>query len=97
MLRGNSEIAVRWPRRLLIPIAMVGTLALALSACGRKGPLDPPPGGYALNPATLSTPVTPRGAAREPEPQAQPQYDENGRPIAPKGQKKRLPGDWLID
>ena len=24
-------------------------------------------------------------------------YDEDGRPIAPTGQRKKLPADWLID
>jgi len=25
------------------------------------------------------------------------EYDENGRPIAPVGTRKKLPADWLID
>ena len=73
---------------------MISVLAAAclLSACGRKGALDPPPGGLALEPATLRTPVTGRAGAP-----AQPEYDEEGKPIAPAGQKRRIPADWLID
>ena len=54
-------------------------LGLALSACGRKGPLDPPPGAY----------VGPGGALVE--------VDQQGRPIAPPGEKKRIPLDVLLD
>jgi hypothetical protein len=27
----------------------------------------------------------------------EPTYDEDGHPIAPEGDRKRLPGDWLLD
>ena len=30
-------------------------------------------------------------------PDKPPEYDENGRPIAPVGSRKKLPADWLID
>jgi predicted small lipoprotein YifL len=78
---------------------MLGALVLALplSACGRKGPLDPPPGGYAFDPGTVRTPSSNLGQRREEERKPQPEYDEQGRPIAPRGPKKKLPGDWLID
>jgi predicted small lipoprotein YifL len=55
-------------------------LAAGLSACGRKGPLDPPP-------AALASPQQPSSL----------DVDAEGRPIAPTGQKKRLPIDWLLD
>jgi predicted small lipoprotein YifL len=92
----------RQPRFLTIAIAMIGAGAatLLLSGCGRKGPLDPPPGGYALDPLSTRTPVTRSGEARpreEATQKSEPTYDENGRPIAPAGQKKRLPGDWLLN
>jgi predicted small lipoprotein YifL len=54
-------------------------LAASLSACGRKGPLDPPP-----------------AALGSPQPSAL-DVDAEGRPIAPTGEKKRLPIDWLLD
>jgi len=73
---------------------MIGVLAAAclLSACGRKGSLDPPPGGMALDPGTIRTPVSDRAGAS-----VRPAYDEEGKPIAPAGQKRRIPADWLID
>jgi len=70
--------------RPVLRVAAVGALlfalGLTLSACGRKGPLDPPP-------ASLAGPQQP--AALE--------IDAQGRDIAPPGQKKRLPIDWLLD
>ena len=60
-------------------VAALFALGLALSACGRKGPLDPPPGAY----------VGPGGALVE--------VDQQGPPIAPPGEKKRIPLDVLLD
>jgi predicted small lipoprotein YifL len=78
-----------------IRLALFGTLAAALllSGCGRKGALDPPPGGYALpSDRNNTTPTTDRGISP-----GQPDYDAQGKPVAPRGPKKRLPGDLLID
>ena len=93
MVREISEPAVSRPNRSSFFLAVIGALALALplSACGRKGGLDPPPGGSRLEAGTVRTPVTRRGA------EAPPEYDENGRPIAASGPRKKLPADWLID
>ena len=72
-------------------LAVLGVLALAflLEGCGRKGPLDAPPGAW----------VTPRGTApiRPDTPPPEQVVDEDGKVIAPAGPKRRLPGDWLID
>ena len=95
MLREIPESEVPRPNRLLISLALVGALALALAGCGRKGALDPPPGGSQLEAGTVRTPVTRRGA--EAAPVKPTEYDENGRPIAPVGTRKKLPADWLID
>jgi predicted small lipoprotein YifL len=75
-------------------LAIIGVVAAAclLSACGRKGPLDPPPGGLALDSGTIRTPVTSRAGAALPT-----EYDEEGKPVAPAGQKRKIPADWLID
>jgi predicted small lipoprotein YifL len=78
---------------IAVQICAVGALAIALAGCGRKGSLDPPPGASAQQPAVeeqsgQSGTVAPSGV----------QLDNNdGRPVAPKGQKKKLPIDWLID
>ena len=97
MLREMSEPAVSRPNRSPSFLAVIGALALVLplSACGRKGALDPPPGGSQLEAGTVRTPVTRRGA--EAAPVKPTEYDENGRPIAPVGTRKKLPADWLID
>ena len=96
MLRKISEPALS-RSRLPSFVAVIGLVALALplAACGRKGSLDPPPGGYVLEQGTVKTPTSGQGAARVPD--KQPEYDEEGRPIAPQGLKRKLPGDWLID
>ena len=60
-------------------VAALLALGLTLSACGRKGPLDPPPGAA----------VGPGGTLIE--------LDQEGRPLAPPGQKKRIPLDVLLD
>jgi predicted small lipoprotein YifL len=62
--------------------ALVLALGLTLSACGRKGPLDLPPGAQLFD---------------MPEPNQAQQFDAQGRPLAPPGQKKRLPIDFLLD
>ena len=97
MVREIPESSLPRPQRLLMPVATIGAIALALavSGCGRKGPLDPPPGGYQIERGIGRTAVTPRGEVR---PQSKPpEYDEDGRPIAPEGSRKKLPGDWLIN
>ena len=97
MVREISEPAVSRPNRSSFFLAVIGALALALplSACGRKGALDPPPGGSQLEAGAVRTPVTRRGA--EPQREKPAEYDENGRPVAPVGTRKKLPADWLID
>ena len=70
--------------RPVLRAAILGGLALVLgltlSACGRRGPLDLPP-----------------GASSGTEQPADIQLDAQGRPLAPVGQKRRLPIDWLLD
>ena len=97
MLREMSEPAVSRPNLSSFSLVLIGALALALplSGCGRKGGLDPPPGGSQLEAGAVRTPVTRRGAPVTPE--KAPEYDEDGRPIAPTGPRKKLPADWLID
>ena len=64
--------------RIAAVAALLG-VALTLSGCGRKGPLDPPPGAA----------VGPGGTLVE--------VDQEGRPLAPPGQKKRIPLDAILD
>ena len=64
--------------RVFAVSALALALGLTLSACGRRGPLESPPGAV----------VTQQGQIL---------VDAHGRPIAPAGEKKRLPIDWLLD
>jgi len=64
--------------RLAATGALLLALGVTLSACGRRGPPDAPPGVFS-------------------GPQGTYELDEQGRPIAPPGQKKRLPIDLLLD
>ena len=67
-------------------LALLGTgiLVLAVTGCGRKGPLDLPPS------AAINQP--PESAAAE-----APAIGPDGRPVAPAGNKKPLPIDWLLN
>jgi predicted small lipoprotein YifL len=51
------EGALTWGR-LIFPLALLVTVAVVVSACGRKGPLDPPPGdtGVQPKPSSLNSP-----------------------------------------
>ena len=64
--------------RVFAVSALALALGLTLSACGRRGPLESPPGAVMTQ-------------------QGQIVVDEHGRPIAPVGERKRLPIDWLLD
>jgi len=97
---GSAEFAVlnlecKVNRSVCLGLATIGALsaALMLAGCGRKGALDPPPGGYVLSSGSGQTPVTNRGQ----QPDQRPQYDNEGKPVAPDGPEKRIPPDWLID
>ena len=77
---GSQHSVSRFDR--IVRIAAISvlalTLGLTLSACGRRGPLEMPPGVTA----------TPQGFV---------ELDPQRRPIAPPGEKKRLPIDVLLD
>jgi len=84
--------------RLSIPraLALVLVLPLALGACGRKGPLDPPPsaaipppgpaapGAPTAAPTTSVDPMTPAGAAEQAQPAPVQTTQTNPPPQGPK-------------
>jgi len=73
---------------IFLRIATVGALvsALALTGCGRKGPLDAPPSAAVSQPATDTPPDNARAIGPD------------GRPIAPPPSGKRwTPLDILLD
>lgn len=101
----------RFCHRPFARLAMIGLLfaalfaALGLAACGRKGGLDPPPGGASLaqEPAPrapgLTMPIG--GAAATPiggqAVGGNAGVGADGRAIAPPGPKKWIPLDVLLD
>ncbi len=79
----------------ILRLAAIGLVtALALAGCGRKGPLDPPPGAWVTQPGE-----TPHQGANQPAaaPASQPAYDAEGRPLAPAGPNRRIPADALLN
>jgi len=89
----------------LFRLALVGALAasLGLAACGRKGPLDPPPGASLegvpqpnASPGLISQNRNPKPIGGQVK-DDNPGVDENGRVVAPKGPKKTIPLDVLLN
>jgi len=84
-------------------LAVIGALAaaFALAGCGRKGPLDPPPGAASTTSekkqgSQQKNAVNPIGSRENTEDSGG--FDADGRPVAPaNAPKKRLPMDWLLD
>jgi predicted small lipoprotein YifL len=84
-------------RQNLARVAVVGALvaALGLSACGRKGPLDPPPSA-----ASHSAQAAPDGAVPQSGlPGRQPGVGNDGKAVAPPptGQNRPFILDWLVE
>jgi predicted small lipoprotein YifL len=83
-----------WARSAAVGV-VVAAICLSASACGRKGPLDPPPGA-----AQYSQPApTPAGSAGLAPADGQVGVDRDGKAIAPPPSKQRQPFilDWLVD
>jgi predicted small lipoprotein YifL len=86
--RTSGPMSARWT---LIAVAAV---ALALTGCGRKGPLDPPPNAAA--------PVVEQGDTGEERAAAKgnvfdPSYGANELPKTPKGAKRSFILDPLLN
>ena len=85
-------------------LALIGALtaSLGLAACGRKGPLDAPPGGSLASEPQANAQANTSGPLASPigggTPRSNdPGVDANGRPQAPAGEKKRIPLDVLLN
>ena len=74
---------------LSVRSALAAALALALgvAGCGRKGALDPPPGGLA----------EPTVIGAQPAPAPGPDGQVAAAPPAPQPAKKTTPLDWLLN
>jgi predicted small lipoprotein YifL len=106
IMRNDKTLGVRFLIRFFdrpfLRLALIGALAasLGLAACGRKGPLDPPPGASlagepqaGTNPMSnpIATPIG--GQVRDGNLEMRP----DGQPLAPKGPKKQIPLDVLLN
>jgi len=105
MLHVIQELLLTRSARLRASLIGALSVALLLSGCGRKAGLDPPPSGRAgllpawstPAPAAGAEPVDPNAPAGAPVRPPRRDFDEQGRPIAPPGEKKRFFLDWLLD
>jgi|SRR5471032_290041 predicted small lipoprotein YifL len=93
----------RFCDRTFLRLALIGiaVASLGLAACGRKGPLDLPPGAsyagepQASDPARASSPmISPIGGQAKDDNSG---VGPDGKPQAPKGPKKRIPLDAILD
>lgn len=100
---------IRFRNPAFARVLVLGTAiaALGLSGCGRKGGLDPPPSASAAPPQQSE----PQRGGLSPIGQGQPADAESqhsvlgeragiggdGRPVAPRGERRRIPLDALID
>jgi len=87
--------------RPVLRIALLGALAFALAGCGRKGPLDPPPGASLAGEPQANMPELMSSKSAAPvgsQSQAgNPGVGHDGQPLAPKGPKKTIPLDVLLN
>ncbi len=89
-----------------LSLALLGAAAFGLTACGRAGPLEPPPGpAVGVQPtATAAPPMGPASIIGGPsasgpttqETAAKNGFDAYGNPVAPPGQKKSFLLDPLL-
>ena len=77
--------------RPFLRLALIGALAasLGLAACGRKGPLDPPPAASAAGEQPITTGEPSRGD--------RPILGPDGKPIAAGRTNKPFPLDVLLN
>jgi predicted small lipoprotein YifL len=91
----------RLDARPLFRLALVGVAvaSLGLTACGRKGPLDPPPGASMANEPQANNPglMNPITATPAPTGSSTLEIGPSGQPLAPKGVKKTIPLDVLLN
>jgi len=85
----------------MLRIAAIGAFALALAACGRKGPLDLPPSAAAPSPPPAASPglVSPVGGSPigRPPSSGDTGFSSSGQAQAPRGEKKSIPLDVLLN
>ena len=77
--------------RSFLRFALIGALAasLGVAACGRKGPLDLPPGASVVGDQATATGVGVK--------ESHPILGPDGKPLAPGGLNKPIPLDVLLN
>jgi predicted small lipoprotein YifL len=81
--RISSPLSPRWA------IILLAVSALALTACGRKGPLDLPPTGSQTESQSSGAAPTDTAAQQADTPSVfNPSYGSGASPAAPRGPKK---------
>jgi predicted small lipoprotein YifL len=80
--------------RLALAAAVI--VGLGLSACGRAGPLELPPGPAAAPSASVAPTGLSPAAAREQELAAKNGFDKYGNPVAPAGPSRGFILDPLL-
>ena len=85
---------MRHSDRPFLRLPLIGALvaSLGLTACGRKGPLDPPPGA-----SLAGAQAVPAGEETKESRDSRPILGFDGKPIAPGGTNKRIPLDVLLN
>ena len=94
----QGAVPVSQSDRPFLWIALIGALiaSLGLSACGRKGPLDPPPA--ASYTAQQPAPSAQQSATTNPNVTQRPLLGPDGRVLLPAGTpKKQIPLDVLLN
>lgn len=91
----GERFLTRFSDRTFTRLALIGAAlaALTLAGCGRKGPLDPPPGAQVAEPVAAA-PVTPEPLVAVP---GQPTDSSVNRSVAPVGPNKRIFLDGLLN
>jgi predicted small lipoprotein YifL len=86
---------VSGPRPSRWAVILLAAAALALAGCGRKGPLDPPPGASSLSAVEQGDTDEERAASKGNV--FDPSYGANALPSTPKGRKKSFILDPLLN
>lgn len=89
MNRTSGPVSAGWT------LAAVAALTLALAGCGRKGPLDPPPGASSLSAVEQGDTGDERAAAKGNV--FDPSYGANELPKTPRGNKRSFILDPLLN
>ena len=92
MNRVARHFSPRWA------LVLLAAAALALTGCGRKGPLDLPPTGSPQYQSSATAPATDTEARQAATPSVfNPTYGSDAGPAAPRGTKKSFVLDPILD